>query len=199
MVVKKSLRKYAPINLFPRLASDEDTLPSGHKVAGDFILFYLPTQWEKPESVGESVEFNRTVYPNERQLQVQSGKAGQGIREGRSRKVEIAKERMRRALAAGRDFTYTPFGAGPRSCIGGVFAFLLAMTTMLAAVQNFKFGRCDSGVHEDRGKKSHSSLRYDYLFPRGRVALDDATRPSWEAIFNSLPRGENLSAVPMSR
>ena len=30
--VKESLRKYAPINLFPRLVEGEDVLPSGHKV-----------------------------------------------------------------------------------------------------------------------------------------------------------------------
>jgi len=33
-------------------------------------------------------------------------------------------ERMSRRILAGRDFTYTPFGSGPRSCIGGTFALL---------------------------------------------------------------------------
>ena len=56
-VVKESLRKYAPINLFPRIVESDDVLPSGHAVeAGDFILLSSwamgrnPRVWARPNA-----------------------------------------------------------------------------------------------------------------------------------------------------
>ena len=124
MVVKESLRKYAPINLFPRLASDEDTLPSGHKVKpGDFILLSSYAMGRNPRVWENPLEFNPDRFTDE-SLRMQADKQAKASARDDPEKLEIAKERMRRRMSAGRDFTYTPFGAGPRSCIGGVFALL---------------------------------------------------------------------------
>ena len=48
-------------------------------------------------------------------------------------------ERSSRRIMAGRDFTYTPFGSGPRSCIGGTFALLATTVSLASVVQRFKF------------------------------------------------------------
>ena len=55
-MVKESLRKYAPINLFPRLVENDDVLPTGHVVtAGDLVLLSSwamgrnPRVWERPD------------------------------------------------------------------------------------------------------------------------------------------------------
>ena len=112
MVVKESLRKYAPINLFPRLASDEDTLPSGHKVKpGDFILLSSYAMGRNPRVWENPLEFNPDRFTDE-SLRMQADKQAKASARDDPEKLEIAKERMRRRMAAGRDFTYTPFGGG---------------------------------------------------------------------------------------
>ena len=167
MVVKESLRKYAPINLFPRLASDEDTLPSGHKVKpGDFILLSSYAMGRNPRVWENPLEFNPDRFTDE-SLRMQADKQAKASARDDPEKLEIAKERMRRRMAAGRDFTYTPFGAGPRSCIGGVFALLTATTMLATAVQNFKFGKCDDGVHEDPGDEIPIMYDTTICFPEG--------------------------------
>jgi len=167
MVVKESLRKYAPINLFPRLASDEDTLPSGHKVKpGDFILLSSYAMGRNPRVWENPLEFNPERFTDE-SLRIQAEKQAKASAKDDPEKLEVAKERMRRRMAAGRDFTYTPFGAGPRSCIGGVFALLTATTMLATAVQNFKFGKCDDGVHEDPGDEIPIMYDTTICFPEG--------------------------------
>ena len=133
-VVKESLRKYAPINLFPRLAEGPDTLPSGHQVeAGDFILLSTYAMGRNPRVWVDPDKYDPDRFIDE---------GAQGYREAANQvarddpsKLECARERARRRMTAGRDFTYTPFGAGPRSCIGGVFALLAASTMLASTVQ----------------------------------------------------------------
>jgi cytochrome P450 len=167
MVVKESLRKYAPINLFPRLASGEDTLPSGHKVkAGDFILLSSYAMGRNPRVWENPLEFNPDRFTDE-SLRSQAEKQATASARDDPEKLEIARERMRRRMTAGRDFTYTPFGAGPRSCIGGVFALLTATTMLATAVQNFKFGKCDDGKHKDPGDEIPIMYDTTICFPEG--------------------------------
>ena len=56
-----------PINLFPRLASDEDTLPSGHKVKpGDFILLSSYAMGRNPRVWENPLEFNPDRFTDDR-------------------------------------------------------------------------------------------------------------------------------------
>ena len=165
-VVKESLRKYAPINLFPRLAEDADTLPSGHKVeAGDFILLSTyamgrnPRVWENPE------KFDPDRFTDEA-LYAQAEKQASAVARGDPAKLEQARERMRRRMTAGRDFTYTPFGAGPRSCIGGVFALLAATTMLASTVQKFKLSKAGPG-RDKLGEELNIMYDTTICFPEG--------------------------------
>ena len=75
---------------------------------------------------------------------------------------------MRRRMAAGERFhVHAVRGRGPRSCIGGVFALLTATTMLATAVQNFKFGKCDDGVHEDPGDEIPIMYDTTICFPEG--------------------------------
>jgi cytochrome P450 len=142
-VVKESLRKYAPINLFPRLAEGPDTLPSGHEVKeGDFILLSTYAMGRNPRVWEDPLKFDPDRFTDEA-LYAQAEKQANAVARGDPAKLEIARERMRRRMSAGRDFTYTPFGAGPRSCIGGVFALLAATTMLASTVQKFRLSRAD--------------------------------------------------------
>ena len=200
MVVKESLRKYAPINLFPRLASDEDTLPSGHKVkAGDFILLSSYAMGRNPRVWENPLEFNPERFTDE-SLRLQAEKQAKASAKDDPEKFKIAGERMRRRMAAGRDFTYTPFGAGPRSCIGGVFALLTATTMLATAVQNFKFGKCDDGVHEDPGEEIPIMYDTTICFPEGVWLSMTPREPKLGSDFQqSSSEAKTSTAVPMSR
>jgi len=165
-VVKESLRKYAPINLFPRLAEGPDTLPSGHQVKeGDFILLSTYAMGRNPRVWEDPLKFDPDRFTDEN-LYAQAEKQANAVARNDPAKLEIARERMRRRMAAGRDFTYTPFGAGPRSCIGGVFALLSATTMLATTVQNFKL----SPAGDKRDKLGDElNIMYDttICFPEG--------------------------------
>ena len=176
-VVKESLRKYAPINLFPRLAEGPDTLPSGHKVeAGDFILLSTyamgrnPRVWEDPDKYDPDRFTDEALY-------AQAEKQASAVARGDPVKLEQARERMRRRMNAGRDFTYTPFGAGPRSCIGGVFALLAATTMLASTVQKFKLSKAS---HSKGANGEELNIMYDttICFPEGVwINLEPRARP----------------------
>ena len=141
-VVKESLRKYAPINLFPRLVENDDTLPTGHKVkAGDFILLSSwamgrnPRVWAEPNAFDPDRFTEEKLRANAERLARES--AGPDADE---EELRLQMERMSRRVTAGRDFTYTPFGSGPRSCIGGTFALLATTVSLASTVQRFEFG-----------------------------------------------------------
>jgi cytochrome P450 len=72
-VVKESLRKYAPINLFPRLVENDDVLPSGHKVSpGDFILLSSWAMGRNPKIWDNPNEFDPDRFTEEN-LRAQAG------------------------------------------------------------------------------------------------------------------------------
>ena len=165
-VVKESLRKYAPINLFPRLAEGPDTLPSGHQVeAGDFILLSTyamgrnPRIWEDPDKYDPDRFTDEALY-------AQAEKHANQVARDDPTKLEQARERARRRMTAGRDFTYTPFGAGPRSCIGGVFALLAASTMLASTVQKFKLSRAGPG-RDKLGDELNIMYDTTICFPEG--------------------------------
>ena len=140
-VVKESLRKYAPINLFPRLVEDRDVLPSGHEVRpGDFILLSSwamgrnPRVWADPDAFDPDRFTDENLRANAERLARES--AGADADEAT---IAMQMERMSRRIAGGRDFTYTPFGSGPRSCIGGTFALLATTVNLASMVQRFEF------------------------------------------------------------
>ena len=140
-VVKESLRKYAPINLFPRLVEEVDTLPSGHMVKpGDFILLSSwamgrnPRVWRDPDAFNPDRFTDENLRSNAERLARES--AGPNADE---ETINLQMERMSRRIAGGRDFTYTPFGSGPRSCIGGTFALLATTVNLASMVQRFEF------------------------------------------------------------
>ena len=139
-VVKESLRKYAPINLFPRIVEGDDVLPTGHKVGeGDFILLSSwamgrnPRVWENPNDFEPDRFTDENLRAQSERLARES--AGPDADED---ELRIQMERSRRRITAGRDFTYTPFGSGPRSCIGGTFALLATTVALASVVQRFE-------------------------------------------------------------
>eukprot|EP00958_Prasinococcus_capsulatus_P021688 scaffold2977_cov383-Prasinococcus_capsulatus_cf.AAC.3 len=176
-VVKEGLRKYAPINLFPRVAEKDDVLPTGHKVRshstrlrdgsevdshskagvvhqvkkGDYILLSSYAMgrckgiWEDP------MRFNPDRFSEDRVQEV--------IPDGLNDE-EIA--RFKRRIKTGRDFLFTPFGAGPRSCIGATFALISTTILLASCVRRFRFEAVDPNGPE-------IPLKYDttIVFPQG--------------------------------
>ena len=175
-VVKESLRKYAPINLFPRLVEDRDVLPSGHEVRpGDFILLSSwamgrnPRVWADPDAFDPDRFTDENLRANAERLARES--AGADADEAT---IAMQMERMSRRIAGGRDFTYTPFGSGPRSCIGGTFALLATTVNLASMVQRFEFS-----VDPEKDPGFELPFFYDttITFPNGAHVLA-TPRPS---------------------
>ena len=158
-VIKEVLRIHPPIHMFPRLASESDVMPAGHKVEkGDLILLSTwamgrnPRVWENPEA------FDPDRFTDLRLEQLARSQAEPGATDD-----EI--ERAVTMLKSGRDFIYTPFGAGPRSCIGGLFSLLTVTTIVASCVQKFDFSPDEVSLP----KEAPIPLRYDVTmcYPNG--------------------------------
>ena len=189
-VVKESLRKYAPINLFPRLVEKDDTLPTGHKVkAGDFILLSSwamgrnPRVWAEPNAFDPDRFTEEKLRANAERLARES--AGPDADE---EELRLQMERMSRRITAGRDFTYTPFGSGPRSCIGGTFALLATTVSLASTVQRFEFG-----VVEGKDWGFEVPFFYDttITFPKG-VHVTARPRPAPLGSERGVERGAKV-------
>ena len=169
-VVKESLRKYAPINLFPRLVEDRDVLPSGHEVRpGDFILLSSwamgrnPRVWADPDAFDPDRFTDENLRANAERLARESAGA-----DADDAAIATQMERMSRRIAGGRDFAYTPFGSGPRSCIGGTFALLATTVNLASMVQRFEFS-----VDPEKDPGFELPFFYDttITFPKGAHVL----------------------------
>ena len=150
-VIKEVLRMHPPIHMFPRLASESDVMPTGHRVEkGDLILLSTwamgrnPRVWEDPET------FDPDRFADARLERLARSQAEEGATD-----EEI--ERAVTMLKSGRDFIYTPFGAGPRSCIGGLFSLLTVTTIVGSCVQKFDFSPDEASLPLD----APIPLRYD--------------------------------------
>ena len=157
-VIKETLRLHPPIHMFPRLASEADVMPTGHTVEpGDLILLSTwamgrnPNVWENPTA------FDPARFTDERLETL-----------AREQNPDANEEEIERAvtmLKTGRDFIYTPFGAGPRSCIGGLFSLLTVTTIVASIVQKFDVTPDDATLPAD----ADIPLRYDVTmcYPEG--------------------------------
>jgi cytochrome P450 len=157
-VIKETLRLHPPIHMFPRLAAEDDVMPTGHEVkAGDLILLSTwamgrnPSVWESP------LEFDPDRFTDERLVKLARDQNPGADDEEIDRAVTM--------LKSGRDFIYTPFGAGPRSCIGGLFSLLTVTTIVASCVQRFDFTPDEESLPAD----AEIPLRYDVTmcFPKG--------------------------------
>ena len=157
-VIKETLRLHPPIHMFPRLAAEDDVMPTGHEVkAGDLILLSTwamgrnPSVWESP------LEFDPYRFTDERLVKLARDQNPGADDEEIDRAVTM--------LKSGRDFIYTPFGAGPRSCIGGLFSLLTVTTIVASCVQRFDFTPDEESLPAD----AEIPLRYDVTmcFPKG--------------------------------
>ena len=141
-VIKETLRLHPPIHMFPRLASEADVMPTGHTVEpGDLILLSTwamgrnPNVWENPTA------FDPARFTDERLETL-----------AREQNPDANEEEIERAvtmLKSGRDFIYTPFGAGPRSCIGGLFSLLTVTPIVASIVQKFDVTPDDATLPAD--------------------------------------------------
>ena len=91
-VVKEALRLYPPIPMFPRVAAEADVLPSGHRVPAGEVVFMSAYAMGRWDAIWEDPM--------------------------RFDPMRFAPDRE----ASRHRFAYTPFGAGPRMCMGANFA-----------------------------------------------------------------------------
>jgi cytochrome P450 len=145
--------------MFPRLASESDVMPTGHRVEkGDLILLSTwamgrnPNVWEAPET------FDPERFSDARLYELARSQADPDA-------DEDAIDRAVTMLKSGRDFIYTPFGAGPRSCIGGLFSLLTVTTIVASCVRRFDFEPDEKTLPRD----APIPLRYDVTmcYPNG--------------------------------
>lgn len=107
--VKEALRIYPAIPLFPREASSEDVLPSGHRVQkGDVVFMSTFALGRSPELWDNPMEFRPERFDPD------------------------LVEQMHR-------FQYLPFGSGPRMCLGANFAELSVTLMVANLLQRNKY------------------------------------------------------------
>jgi len=108
-VIKEVLRLYPPIPIFPRTAAGHDTLPTGHKVVPNEVVFMSAYAMGRSAHVWqEPLRFDPDRFTPEKE-------------ETRHR------------------FDWVPFGAGPRMCMGPAFAMLSTTLAFAALMQRNHF------------------------------------------------------------
>jgi cytochrome P450 len=108
MVLAESMRLYPPTWLFVRVAQHDDVLPSGACVAAGTKIYL--SQWV--------MHRNPRYFPEP----------------GRFDPRRFTPE----AISARPRFTYLPFGAGRRLCIGEEFAWMQGVSVMASIVRRFR-------------------------------------------------------------
>ena len=151
-VIKETLRLHPPIHMFPRLASESGRDAHGaHCGEGRSHLAQHVGDGTKPATCGR---IRRRSTPSGSRTRAWSARARSQAEED-ANEEEI--ERAVTMLKSGRDFIYTPFGAGPRSCIGGLFSLLTVTTIVASIVQKFDVTPDDATCPAD----ADIPLRYD--------------------------------------
>jgi len=109
MVVKEVLRLYPAIPLFPRIAAEDDVLPTGHFVpAGDVVFQSGYAMGRSARLFPEPMEFKPERFTPDEE-------------------------------AARHPRTWAPFGAGPRMCLGAKFAMLSLQMMLGTLLQHNDF------------------------------------------------------------
>ena len=108
MVLAESMRLYPPTWLFVRVAQRDDVLPSGVSVAAGTKIYL--SQWV--------MHRNPRYFPEPHQFDPR----------------RFSPE----AIAARPRFTYLPFGAGRRLCIGEEFAWMQGVSIMASVARRFR-------------------------------------------------------------
>lgn len=100
---------YPPIPLFPRVANENDVIPSGHRVKkGDVVFMSGYCLGRTPDIWPSPLEFQPERFDPE------------------------IEESMHR-------FQWAPFGAGPRMCLGANFAQMSVVLMVVTLIQHQKF------------------------------------------------------------
>ena len=107
--VKEVLRMYPPIPLFPRTAAEDDVLPSGHRVQAGDVVFM------------SSYTLGRSPALWDDPLTFDPDRFSPEAEEAR------------------HPYTWLPFGAGPRMCLGAGFAQMSVTLMAAAMLQKIRF------------------------------------------------------------
>ena len=142
-IVKEALRLYPPIPLFPRVAGADDVLPDGTRVAaGEAIFMSAYALGRLPATWGDDV-------------------------------ARFDPMRFSPAAEAARHrFAFTPFGAGPRMCLGAGFALTSATLVLATLAARFRVALPPGAAAARRGAADQDKLlraAYDITlhFPDG--------------------------------
>mmetsp|Transcript_13427 Transcript_13427/g.18356 ORF Transcript_13427/g.18356 Transcript_13427/m.18356 type:complete len:596 (-) Transcript_13427:161-1948(-) len=107
-VVKEVLRLYPPIPIFPRVAAGADTLPTGHQIVKNDVVFMSSYATGRSDYIWESpMTFDPERFSPENMPNIHR-------------------------------FSWVPFGAGPRMCMGGSFAMMSVTLSLVCLLQKTK-------------------------------------------------------------
>ena len=154
-VVKETLRLHLPIHMFPRIATDKDVMPSGHKVEpGDLILLSTWAMGRNPKVWGTHQVRPREVH----------GREAGALARGKTRAPTWTRSAAVTMLKSGRDFIYTR-SAPARGPASGVCSRYAVTTIIASYIQRYDFEPDDDFLPAD----GEIPLRYDVTmcFPKG--------------------------------
>lgn len=134
-VVSETLRMYPPLGILSREANEDYTLPETNITITKGMNIAIPVHSIHYDP--ENVE-SPDVFMPERFLSENRHKI--------------------------KPYTYLPFGAGPRICIGMRFALLEAKLLIMKLVLKFRFSKCPKTDVPPKYKKMAGFLAFDPLY-----------------------------------
>jgi cytochrome P450 len=153
-VVKETLRLYPPIPLFVRETAKTDILPGGYEIQEGDTVFM------SAYALGRTERFWENAY-------------------------KFDPDRFTPELEAKRgQWTFLPFGAGPRMCMGTRFALMSTVLQLATIVQSYSF----SPVRPNYRTESQSDIPYIGAWRGGMPIEYDMTI--------AFPEGCTLEATP---